>query len=469
MVDPITATAVKEVAAKTAEKVLEKTAEKSLQYTANKVDDVTRPRTANPVSSTCERVTKNITSGSLTDAALATRMEAAAHSACKFFGLPEPELIEGDSIAVYMNSCDLFMEDDKFLFNLDQFKEMKSISFEDMSKIWSHECGHRVLRFYNMSPWAQELGADFFMGVRSEMLGLPNGNIEKALGNSKGGLSHPPGHLRLQAIEYGRQTVRDFKKAGVPITMQNMRESFRMSHFVRINSNEVTRTRTAAFVDDKAWHYGEAAKAKDNAAYYSKEAKKAAERGDLSRAKDLQNKAQSYENKAKEEKKSAEMSSKLVERPEPEAPEKHRCPRSDGHWEGTEGNSKFVPDDNVIPRDRNYSNPDGLTWGEIKEKYGIDGVPFKDGYPDFSEVSKGDVEIDNFTTERYGSGGNFDQADQKLAEQRGCTAEEVRQWRIDNNYTWHEMQDCKTMQKVPREVHGNIPHDGGISKLKNAE
>jgi hypothetical protein len=84
-------------------------------------------------------------------------------------------------------------------------------------------------------------------------------------------------------------------------------------------------------------------------------------------------------------------------------------------------------------------------------------------------VSKGDVEIDNFTTERYGSGGNFDQADKKLAEQRGCTAEEVRQWRIDNNYTWHEMQDCKTMQKVPREVHGNIPHDGGISKLKNAE
>lgn len=94
-------------------------------------------------------------------------------------------------------------------------------------------------------------------------------------------------------------------------------------------------------------------------------------------------------------------------------------------------------------------------------------MKFKDGYPDFSEVSKGEVEIDNFTTERYGVGGNFDQADRKLAAQRGCSVEEVRQWRIDNNYTWHEMQDCKTMQKVPREVHGNIPHDGGISKLKN--
>ena len=93
-------------------------------------------------------------------------------------------------------------------------------------------------------------------------------------------------------------------------------------------------------------------------------------------------------------------------------------------------------------------------------------MKFKDGYPDFSEVSKGEVEIDNFTTERYGAGGNFDQADRKLAAQQGCSVEEVRQWRIDNNYTWHEMQDCKTMQKVLREVHGNIPHDGGISKLK---
>ena len=165
----------------------------------------------------------------------------------------------------------------------------------------------------------------------------------------------------------------------------------------------------------------------------------------------------------------SDTSKKAKEIAENQQPERHRCPKRDGRWEGEEGNSKFIPDDDVIPKDRNYSNPDGKTWAEIKDKYGIDGVSFKNGYPDFSEVSKGTVEIDNFCTERYGSGGNFDQADRKLADQRGCTVEEVRQWRIDNNYTWHEMEDCKTMQKVPREVHGNIPHDGGISKLKNAE
>lgn len=466
--EPITATIVKEVATKAVEKVADKATEQALRYTANKVEDATRPKTENPVVSICERLSSDVKSGMLSEAALATRMEAAAHSACKFFGLPEPQLIEGNNIAVSMNRFDIFMTDDKFLFNLDQFKDLNSLSFEDMSKIWSHECGHRVLRFYNMSSWGHELGADFFMGVRSEMLGLPNGNLEKALGESKGGLSHPPGSLRLQAIQYGREVVQDYKKAGVPITMQNMRETFRMSHFARITAGETADKTVVAFIDDKAWHYKQAAKAQENVDYYSKEAKKAADKGDFSRAKDMQSKAQSYENQVKDSKRSADMCSKLVETQEPEMLEKHRCPRNEGTWDGAEGNSKFIPDDNVVPKDRNYSNTEGLTWSQIKERYEVDSVTFKDGYPDFSEVSKGNVEIDNFCTERYGVGGNFDQADQKLAAQRACSVEEVRQWRNDNNYTWHDHQDCRTMQKVPREVHGNIPHDGGISKHKNA-
>ena len=101
------------------------------------------------------------------------------------------------------------------------------------------------------------------------------------------------------------------------------------------------------------------------------------------------------------------------------------------------------------------------------DEYEIDGIPFNDGEPDFSEVSKGTVEIDEFSDARYGAGGNFDQADEKLAQQRGCTKEEVRQWRAENNYTWHERSDCKTMDKVPREVHGNVAHSGGISKMRN--
>lgn len=139
-----------------------------------------------------------------------------------------------------------------------------------------------------------------------------------------------------------------------------------------------------------------------------------------------------------------------------------------GHWDGIRGNSTWYPDKDEIPKNPK-TNPDGLTWGEILKKYGIEGIPFKNGEPDFSGVSKGTVIIDNFSENRYGKGGNFDQACEKLAEQRGCTKEEVKEWMKQNKYTWHEKSDCRTMQKVPTEVHGNIRHEGGISEIKSQQ
>ena len=136
-----------------------------------------------------------------------------------------------------------------------------------------------------------------------------------------------------------------------------------------------------------------------------------------------------------------------------------------GHWEGERGNSKWFPNRDEIPKNP-LTNSDGLTWGQILDKYGIDGIEFKNGEPDFSPVAKGTVEIDHFTDNRYGKGGNFDQACERLAEQRGCTKEEVKAWMKENKYTWHERSDCKTMDKVPTEIHGNIRHSGGISEAK---
>ena len=141
-----------------------------------------------------------------------------------------------------------------------------------------------------------------------------------------------------------------------------------------------------------------------------------------------------------------------------------RCPieGNNGHWEGERGDSKWVPESETIPKSV-LTNPNGLSWNEILKKYDIDGIDFKDGNPDFSEVSKGEVKIDDFSESRDS---NFSQADEKLAETKECTPEEVASWRKDNGYTWHECKDCQTMQKVPTEVHGNVPHSGGISEIK---
>lgn len=139
-------------------------------------------------------------------------------------------------------------------------------------------------------------------------------------------------------------------------------------------------------------------------------------------------------------------------------------PRHGGEWTGEPGDSIWNPDKNVEPGDRNGTNPENKTWGEILAQYKIEGIQFNGGEPDFSEVAKGTVEIDDFSDDRAS---NFDQADEKMAEQRGCSPEEVAKWRKESGYTWHECRDCATMLKVPTEVHGNISHSGGVSEYKN--
>ncbi|MEG2893056.1 MAG: HNH endonuclease [Clostridium sp.] len=134
-----------------------------------------------------------------------------------------------------------------------------------------------------------------------------------------------------------------------------------------------------------------------------------------------------------------------------------------GEWSGERGDSSWIPDSNDVP---GKCNPSESTWKEILDKYGVHEVPFKDGEPDFSEVSKAETKIDEFTESRVK---NFTQADEKLAEQKGCAPEDVKQWRKENSYTWHEASDCQTMSKVPSEVHGNISHRGGISEIKSRE
>ncbi|MDR1320694.1 MAG: HNH endonuclease [Gracilibacteraceae bacterium] len=141
------------------------------------------------------------------------------------------------------------------------------------------------------------------------------------------------------------------------------------------------------------------------------------------------------------------------------------CPREgyNGHWDSARGDSKWHPDRDYIP---GKVNPDSKTWGETLDKYGIDGINYTDGEPDFRDVSKGTVEIEEFSSARTD---NFDKADIELASQKECSPEEVAKWRKENRYTWHECKDMKTMQKTASEVHSNIPHSGGISEAKKED
>lgn len=244
--DPIRSAIVKEVAKETAEKAAEKSTEIALNHTDDKIGEATRPDKESNALRTCDKTTNAIEAGALSDAAIETRVEASAHSACRFFGIPDAELTEGNAIGVYRN-CDIFVGNDVFEYNLDQFKDMDCVSFEDMTKIWAHECGHRILRMDFQEPWAQELGADFFSGVRSEMLGLPSSNFEEMLASTKASYSHPNGAIRIKAIEYGREVVRRLQAQGITPTIENCKAAFANSSFAQVShENLQERSKLAA-------------------------------------------------------------------------------------------------------------------------------------------------------------------------------------------------------------------------------
>ncbi|MGJ0303587.1 HNH endonuclease [Aliarcobacter cryaerophilus] len=147
-------------------------------------------------------------------------------------------------------------------------------------------------------------------------------------------------------------------------------------------------------------------------------------------------------------------------------------PQNGGAWSGQPGNSKWIPNKEDIPK-QPYGNE--KTWGEILKKHNIDGIVFKDGEPDFTPIAEGSVEIEDFTINRDD---NFFQADQNLAQQwkqevkngkNDWTISDVREYRKEKKLTWHERSDMKSMDLVSQEVHGNIPHSGGISKKKRLE
>lgn len=138
-----------------------------------------------------------------------------------------------------------------------------------------------------------------------------------------------------------------------------------------------------------------------------------------------------------------------------------------GRWSGKPGDSDWFPDPDDIPSEkgvvRPYSNPDNLEWRMILRKYDIDSIPFKSGYPDFSQVAKYRIDIPEFSADRKM---NFSKADEALAKILGETTENVSEMRTKSGLTWHEAENMKTMLLVPHEIHANVVHGGGVSNYK---
>jgi len=152
-------------------------------------------------------------------------------------------------------------------------------------------------------------------------------------------------------------------------------------------------------------------------------------------------------------------------------------PTSNGHWTGEAGNSCWLPDRNFTPKNRLYNNMYDKTWGQIlRENHCEQGIVFTNGEIDFARtgVVKAEVEIPGgigtcFSEIDLAKGKRtrlHDKAFERLALQMGKTVEEVMKWKDENVYVWHECIDLKTLQLVPREIHDNVTHQGGVAILK---
>lgn len=128
-----------------------------------------------------------------------------------------------------------------------------------------------------------------------------------------------------------------------------------------------------------------------------------------------------------------------------------------GEWTGEPGESMFISSD---PRVK-----------DILEENGQKGVNYRNGMPDFSPFVKEEFTI-KMTNNRQK---NFAQANKQLAEKltketgEKWTQTKVSQWISDNNYTWHELNDCETIQLVPSAInHPIFKHMGGVGEINIA-
>ena len=89
--------------------------------------------------------------------------------------------------------------------------------------------------------------------------------------------------------------------------------------------------------------------------------------------------------------------------------------------------------------------------------------------PDFSPFVKREFKI-NMSNDRNK---NFAQANKQLARilsvetEQKWTSKKVTNWMSENNYTWHELNDCKTIQMVPSPIsHPVFKHLGQKMKVR---
>ena len=123
-----------------------------------------------------------------------------------------------------------------------------------------------------------------------------------------------------------------------------------------------------------------------------------------------------------------------------------RLPRTKGKWLGEAGEGIWKSSKKAVNK---------ITKGE--------GIPFKNGFPDFSKWSKGKIKFKNLD----GTAKDFDKVYEKIAKMKGLkNKNQAKKYLKKKKLTPHHHQDGKTIELIPSALHNNVPHTGGVAILR---
>jgi len=121
-----------------------------------------------------------------------------------------------------------------------------------------------------------------------------------------------------------------------------------------------------------------------------------------------------------------------------------QTPINNGKWiddkgnEGVRGESRFIFDNGYV------------------QKVFPDGIVYKNARPDLTPIALEQVVLKGFISTVREM--NFTKADKILAARLKIAPEDIMSFRKHQGYVWHEHEDMKTLQLVPKFLHGTGDH-----------
>lgn len=140
-----------------------------------------------------------------------------------------------------------------------------------------------------------------------------------------------------------------------------------------------------------------------------------------------------------------------------------------GYWkDGVRGEGLFVIHDAA----EFHYNGHTITGAEFKAMYGVEGIEYHNSEPDFSPFYLNNSYVDTVVFEN-GISHDRDQTHQAalsyLSEKKGRSKAAIEKYMKQNEFTFHELDDRKTVVVIPSCLNSIFTHTGGTGLEKIIE